>query len=204
MQISKIIIIEDEFFVASHLRQFISELGYQVVGIYHSGEDFFKETDWQFDAAILDIFLAEELTGIDVAKEMKVKGKPFIFLTANQDSLTLKSAAKLSPSAYISKPFQTNDIDAALTILSFKNENKNDNPFFIFLNENPYSNERLTLREIEILKVLMDGLSNQQIEDKLFISLSTVKSHARKIYQKFGVTNRIELKTKVVEALETK
>jgi DNA-binding NarL/FixJ family response regulator len=204
MQISKIIIIEDEFFVASHLRQFISELGYQVVGIYHSGEDFFKETDWQFDAAILDIFLAEELTGIDVAKEMKVKGKPFIFLTANQDSLTLKSAAKLSPSAYISKPFQTNDIDAALTILSFKNENKNDNPFFIFLNENPYSNERLTLREIEILKVLMDGLSNQQIEDKLFISLSTVKSHARKIYQKFGVTNRIELKTKVVVALETK
>jgi DNA-binding NarL/FixJ family response regulator len=204
MQISKIIIIEDEFFVASHLKQFISELGYQVVGIYHSGEDFFKETDWQFDAAILDIFLAEELTGIDVAKEMKVKGKPFIFLTANQDSLTLKSAAKLSPSAYISKPFQTNDIDAALTILSFKNENKNDNPFFIFLNENPYSNERLTLREIEILKVLMDGLSNQQIEDKLFISLSTVKSHARKIYQKFGVTNRIELKTKVVEALETK
>lgn len=204
MQISKIIIIEDEFFVASHLRQFISELGYQVVGIYHSGEDFFKETDWQFDAAILDIFLAEELTGIDVAKEMKVKGKPFIFLTANQDSLTLKSAAKLSPSAYISKPFQNNDIDAALTILSFKNENKNDNPFFIFLNENPYSNERLTLREIEILKVLMDGLSNQQIEDKLFISLSTVKSHARKIYQKFGVTNRIELKTKVVEALETK
>ena len=44
--------------------------------------------------------------------------KFFVFLTANQDSATLKSAARLAPSAYISKPFKPNDVTAALEIIS--------------------------------------------------------------------------------------
>lgn len=114
----KVIIIEDEFFAANHLSDVITDLGYWVVGVYHSGEEFLSQTDWNFDAAVVDIFLSAEMTGIGVGEHLKNKSRPFIFLTANQDSRTLNDAARLSPKAYISKPFQINDVAAALAMIS--------------------------------------------------------------------------------------
>lgn len=113
-----IVIIEDEFFAAQHLSDVVNKFGYRVVGVYHSGEAFLAETDWNFDAAIVDIFLSGELTGLGVAEQLKEHWKPYLFLTANQDEHTLKDAARLAPAAYISKPFKNNDISAALAIIS--------------------------------------------------------------------------------------
>lgn len=117
MHKAKIIIIEDEFFAATHLKDLVSKLNYWVVGVYHSGEDFLQKTDWAFDAAIVDIFLSNNFSGLQVAKELKEHQKPFFFLTANQDELTLREATQLGPSAYISKPFKSNDVAAALEII---------------------------------------------------------------------------------------
>ncbi len=199
MPLSKLVIVEDEFFAATHLGSLITSLGYEVVGIYHSGEDFLSETDWQFDGAILDVFLEQELTGVDLAKRIKEKGKPFIFLTANRDSETLREIAALNPSAYLSKPFQPYDVEAALTILSLKKQYqaRDINSFYVFLKENEYTNEILTLREIELLESIMEGLTNKEIGEKLFISISTVKTHCNKIFHKFQVQNRQELKSKI-------
>lgn len=124
MSKNQVVIIEDEFFVASHLKDLVVDFGYEVVGVYYSGEDFLEQTDWQFDTAIIDIFLSEELSGLDIAEKIKEKNKPFIFLTANQDTDTLKKAARLEPKAYITKPFKINDISAALEIISYSLPNK--------------------------------------------------------------------------------
>ena len=113
----RLIIIEDEFFAANHLKQLVASFGYWVVDMYHSGEEFVKANKWDFDAAIVDIFLSETLTGLDIAAKLQERQKPFLFLTANQDSQTLQQAARLGPKAYISKPFQTNDVIAALEII---------------------------------------------------------------------------------------
>jgi DNA-binding NarL/FixJ family response regulator len=50
----------------------------------------------------------------------------------------------------------------------------------------------LTLRESELLALLVNGLSNQGIADKLFISVPTVKSHLSSIYRKIKVSNRLQ------------
>lgn len=118
MASTKIVLIEDEFFAASHLKEVLTSQGYWVTGVFHSGEEFLRSTDWQFDAAVVDIFLSGEITGLDLAAKLNERSKPFIFLTANQDAHTLKSAARLAPRAYISKPFQANDVKAALEIIS--------------------------------------------------------------------------------------
>jgi NarL family two-component system response regulator LiaR len=52
--------------------------------------------------------------------------------------------------------------------------------------------ERLTEREIELLKLLAEGLSNQQIADQLCITIRTVKFHTNKIYAKMMVRSRVE------------
>lgn len=117
MSRKKVVIIEDEFFVANQLSDLISGLGYEVSGIFHSGEEFLEETDWGFDVAVVDIFLSESLTGIDVGKELSKQKIPFVFITANQDGQTLKEAASLSPKTYLTKPFQKIDVIAAFEII---------------------------------------------------------------------------------------
>jgi ligand-binding sensor domain-containing protein/DNA-binding CsgD family transcriptional regulator len=56
-----------------------------------------------------------------------------------------------------------------------------------------YTKHRISEREQEILALLLKGMSNKEIEDALFISLPTVKSHIYSIYKKIKVKNRLEL-----------
>jgi LuxR family maltose regulon positive regulatory protein len=52
--------------------------------------------------------------------------------------------------------------------------------------------EPLSQRELEVLQLIAQGLSNREIGERLFLSLNTVKVHARNIYGKLGVSNRTE------------
>jgi ATP/maltotriose-dependent transcriptional regulator MalT len=54
----------------------------------------------------------------------------------------------------------------------------------------------LSTREIEVLQILSMGYSNQEIADKLFVSLNTVKTHTNNIYSKLNVKRR----TQAIEA----
>jgi len=51
----------------------------------------------------------------------------------------------------------------------------------------------LTERERDVLRCMVDGLSNNEIADRLVISLGTVKFHISNIYQKLGANNRVEV-----------
>lgn len=52
--------------------------------------------------------------------------------------------------------------------------------------------ESLTERELEVLRLLTDGLSNEEIAKKLVLTLGTIKTHAHNIYAKLGVRNRTQ------------
>lgn len=51
----------------------------------------------------------------------------------------------------------------------------------------------LSEREIEVTELLAKGMTNQDISEKLHISINTVKSHIKKIYSKLGISNRLQL-----------
>jgi LuxR family transcriptional regulator, maltose regulon positive regulatory protein len=52
--------------------------------------------------------------------------------------------------------------------------------------------QRLTDRELTILRLLRTRLSQREIADELFVSVNTVKTHSRAIYRKLGVSSRQE------------
>lgn len=60
--------------------------------------------------------------------------------------------------------------------------------------------DALTPRELQILKLMCEGLSNPEILDRCRIGATTLKSHQKSLYQKFGVSNRSQV---IVRALRT-
>ena len=56
----------------------------------------------------------------------------------------------------------------------------------------------LTERELNVLMNLAYGLTNVEIANKLYISVHTVKAHLESIYEKLGVTNRVQAAMKAV------
>ncbi|MBR2743126.1 MAG: response regulator transcription factor [Clostridia bacterium] len=61
----------------------------------------------------------------------------------------------------------------------------------------PPDKERFTGREREIIDLMLEGLNNQQIANKLYISIFTVKTHIKNIFNKLDVSTRIEALSKL-------
>jgi len=53
--------------------------------------------------------------------------------------------------------------------------------------------DRLTQKELEIAKLVIQGKSNKEIATLLFIEVSTVKTHVSSVYQKLNISGRKEL-----------
>ncbi len=64
------------------------------------------------------------------------------------------------------------------------------------LNMNNYND--LTVRQKEIIKYVLHGFTNQEISEKLFISVSTVKTHLNNIFKELQVSNRLSLYSKLI------
>jgi len=60
------------------------------------------------------------------------------------------------------------------------------------VNEQEATALELSQRELDVLQLMSAGLSNQEIADRLFVSLNTVKTHASAIFSKLGVKRRIQ------------
>lgn len=59
--------------------------------------------------------------------------------------------------------------------------------------------ENFTEREMDVLHLLLQGLNNKQISNRLFISNHTTKAHVASIYKKLGVTNRVQAAIKSIK-----
>ncbi|MBS1524756.1 MAG: winged helix-turn-helix transcriptional regulator [Bacteroidetes bacterium] len=60
------------------------------------------------------------------------------------------------------------------------------------LNENELKRLNLSRRELEVLQWMAAGLSNQEIADKLFVSVNTVKTHTTQLFEKMEVKRRTQ------------
>ncbi len=62
---------------------------------------------------------------------------------------------------------------------------------FVF-NEAEFEKRGLSRRELEVLELMAAGFSNQEIGARLFISLSTVKTHSSNLFEKLDVKRRTQ------------
>lgn len=121
----KVLIVEDEMLVAEDLSEHMQDCGFEVTGIAVSSEECFESIDKnEPDIIIMDINIQGKLDGIEIAKILnQTKKIPFIFLTANSDAVTVDRAIPLNPDAFITKPFNKNDLKIAIELACQKHNN---------------------------------------------------------------------------------
>ncbi len=60
------------------------------------------------------------------------------------------------------------------------------------INEAEVNNRKISKRELEVLELMAQGLSNQEIASRLFVSLNTIKTHSSNLFQKLEVKRRTQ------------
>ena len=117
----KILIVEDQWIEANDLQIILESSGFGVTGIAKSVDQALSLiAEQRPDMVLLDIFLKGELTGIDLAKTLADQKIPFIYLTANSDSITLEAAKSTQPYGFLVKPYRERDILVALEIAGYR------------------------------------------------------------------------------------
>ena len=116
MEGCKILIVEDEFIIAEHLRSVLQLLGHRVTGIAgRVSEALDSLRQDPPDLVLLDVNLRGELDGIDLAGRLRAEHRiPFIFLTSQANAATVARAKQTRPYGYLVKPFGEQDIYVAL------------------------------------------------------------------------------------------
>src|ERR1700744_6463689 len=108
---AKILIVEDQFVEANNLRLMLEHAGYKICTIARSVPMALKIIEKENpDLVLLDIMLQGELTGIDLAKVLKIKNIAFVFLSANSNKPVLALAKATKPYGFLVKPFRDKDV----------------------------------------------------------------------------------------------
>ncbi|MCH2234662.1 MAG: DNA-binding response regulator [Crocinitomicaceae bacterium] len=113
----KVLIAEDDVLIAESLKDCFEELGHTVLGIVTDKYEAKKYLDLQPDICFLDIQMHGVKEGFNIAELINEKYNiPFMFITSYADPDTVKQASLHKPSGYLVKPFDDNDVFAALEI----------------------------------------------------------------------------------------
>jgi DNA-binding NarL/FixJ family response regulator len=151
--------------------------------------------------AILDIELGEE-SGIDGVKKIhEVAPETGIFmLTVFEDTEKIMASIQAGALGYLLKKDSPDKILEAIQtvykgegIVNASMTRKLFDHFSEADNRPKLDAYKLTKRETEITKLLMEGLSYKEIAGRLFISVDTLNSHIRNIYTKLDVHSKSEL-----------
>jgi DNA-binding NarL/FixJ family response regulator len=194
----RLAIIDDHAVVLDGLKTMLSAFeNLEVVYTTQSGhqllEHFQSNTP---DVVLMDIQMPK-INGIDLCKQItkQYPSVKVIAFTSFDDSNYVKQIFRSGAKGYLLKNSDKQTIVKAVETVMQDEEYMDDAIKKILLQESITGHRRsifevpLTKREKEILKLIADGMSSQEIAETLFISLRTVETHRLNLNQKLDVKN---------------
>jgi len=124
MDPTRILVVEDNAFVARNISEQLKLLGYDVVGVAGTGEEAVRMArQIRPDLVLMDILLPNELDGIAASERIQASSPiPIIYLTAYADAETLRRAKETAPYGYILKPFTAADLQSTIETVLYRHE----------------------------------------------------------------------------------
>ena len=188
----RILVVEDEPLIAEDIRDILEAIDFTVSGVAYNSEAALAELSHNPpDMVLLDVNLGSELDGIEIASLInKQYGIPFVYITSYADRATLERAKHTQPMGYIVKPFDEKDLFSTLEIALYNFSQKRSGRGLSLDRINQSLLSKITQKEYEILQSIYEGKTNRQMAEDHFISLNTIKTHIKKIYDKLDVNTR--------------
>lgn len=167
-----------------------------VLQSFHTIADALSQLDASVKVLLLDINLPDG-NGVTACKEIlkKFPSLKIIALTNLEDTVFVKQIIKNGASGYLLKNTDRNEIASAIaTVLAgdrylptkIREQLLNESLGKV---ESQYFVPKLTSREKEVLQLIVDECTTDEIAEKLFLSVKTVESHRSNLIQKLGVKN---------------
>ena len=120
----QILVVEDDNDVIGYIEHLLKSLGYGVCGVVSSGKAAIQKAgEAHPDLALIDMMLAGDMDGIDVAEQMRARFNiPVVYLTAYVDQRLLKRAQIAEPFGYVLKPFAERRLHLNIEIALYRHE----------------------------------------------------------------------------------
>ncbi|HEX5804164.1 MAG TPA: response regulator [Azospira sp.] len=160
---------------------------------FASAEEFAAAWTPQLAGCLLLDIRMRGMSGLQLFEELLARGNrvPVIFLTGHGDVPMAVSALKKGAFDFVEKPFNDNElvnrVEEALQVDASNRASAADNDS---INGRL---ERLTVRERQIMDLILAGKFNKVIADELQISMRTVEVHRAHLFEKMGVRTAVEL-----------
>jgi len=189
--ITKVFIVDDHYMVIEGIRSLLQqEKSIEWAGHATNASSCLAFLQQQLpDVILMDINLPDK-NGIDLCKEVKEKF-PSVFIiglsTFNQQSFIQKMISNGASGYVLKNATQEELLEAIQTVIKGKmylSEEASQS-----LHKEDAGAIMLTRREKEVLELIADGLTNNEIAQKLFISVTTVDTHRKNLLAKFGAKN---------------
>lgn len=122
MKRTRIMIVEDDGIIASHLSQVLDRFGFEIVCLASAAEDAFERIPGaEPELVVMDIRLRGSLNGIEAGKIIFEKfGLPVVYLSAFSDTSFAETPDRIEPFCYLSKPFRNEELYAAIQLALYK------------------------------------------------------------------------------------
>lgn len=180
-----------------------SDSSIEIVGEASDGDQLLALVEQQNpDVVLLDIFMPRR-NGLETARELRSRiptGKPYIImLTTFEDYSYLQQALAIGADGYLSKDVSRQELLSSLRSV-LKGERVFSRSVLALMQgmrskhlAESLSTVTLTKREEEILELVAQGLTSNEIADRLFISPRTVETHRAHLMEKLGAKNAAAL-----------
>ena len=193
----RLLVVDDHSIVREGLCSILrAEADFQVVGEAAGGEEALRLVErLRPDVVLLDLKMPGQ-PGTEVCKAIAERRPEtaVIILTAFLDSDMIYRCIQAGARGYVVKDVERADLKRKIRAAARGEgvlDEKAASPVLERLRKGATMPVHLTEREITILKLIAEGLTNKEIGQQLYLSEATVKDQLRKIMDKFGVEHRI-------------
>lgn len=200
----RIMLVDDHSVVRSGLGAFLSvNPDLELVGEAENGEQAVVRAGILKPDVILMDLMMPVMDGVAATLAIKKQNPAIqiIALTSFQEDELVQNALKAGAVGYLMKNVTARELAAA--IKAAKDGKMILSPeaaqALVRASQQAHESDSLTEREHEVLKLMVEGLNNAEIAERLVVSLSTVKYHISNILMKLGVDNRVAAVTTAIQ-----
>ncbi len=202
--IIRVMLVDDHAVVRSGLSAFLMiSADLELVGEAENGQQAVTRAGLlQPDVILMDLMMPV-MDGVAATAAIKRQypAIQIVALTSFEEDELVHNALKAGAIGYLMKNVTARELAAAIRSAKAGRMTLSSEAAqaLIRANQQAQETEALTERETDVLKLMVEGLNNAEIADRLAVSLSTIKYHISNILGKLGVDNRVAAVTLAIQ-----